>query len=69
MGNYDPAKSLAWLIKQLEKGREFAQAGGYTIVDAMMVSKGTNLLVQKAMFKNYRRERRRQTNDHNTWAN
>ena len=37
MGPYDPAEPLAWIIEQLEKGREFARAGGQTISSAMMM--------------------------------
>ena len=44
MGPYDPAELLDQLIEQLEKGREFTQAGGHTISDAMMISKGITLL-------------------------
>ena len=44
VGPYDPTELLARLIEQLEKGREFAQAGGQTIPDAVMISKGITLL-------------------------
>ena len=44
MGPYNPAEPLAQLIKQLEKGREFVRAGGQTISNDMMVSKGITLL-------------------------
>ena len=46
MGPYDPAEPLAQLIEQLDKGREFARAGGQTISDAMMMSKVITLLAQ-----------------------
>ena len=46
MGTYNPAETLAQIIKQLEKGREFAQAGGQKISNAMMISKGITLLAQ-----------------------
>ena len=46
MGPYDPTEPLARLIDQLEMGRDFSRAGGQTIVDAMMVSKGITLLTQ-----------------------
>ena len=44
MGTYEPTEPLTRLFDQLEKGREFARAGGKTIYDATMVSKGINLL-------------------------
>ena len=44
MGPYDHGEPLNQLIEQLEKGREFAQAGEQTIADTMMVSKEINLL-------------------------
>ena len=50
MGPYDPAEPLARLIEQLEKGREFARAGGQTIAAAMVVSEGITLLAQTAIF-------------------
>ena len=48
MGPYNPAEPLACLIKQLEKGRDFAYAVGQTIVDTMMFTKGVNLLINMA---------------------
>ena len=68
MGPYDPAETLAQLIKQLERGREFAQAGGQTISDAMMMSKGITLLLQTGIFNDNIREWRRQTTNHKAWA-
>ena len=44
IGPYDPAEPLARLIEKSEKGREFSQAGGQTIYDAMMMFKGITLL-------------------------
>ena len=44
MGPYKPAKPLAHLIYQIEKGQEFAIAGGQTFADGLMVSKGITLL-------------------------
>ena len=44
MGPYGTAETLTGLIKQLKKGREYEIAGGQTIADAMMVSKGITLL-------------------------
>ena len=46
MGLYNSAKPLAQLIEQLEWGRELMQAGGKTIADTMMVSKGIIPLAQ-----------------------
>ena len=48
MGTYDPAEPLSLMIKQLEKGIEFACAGGWTISNSMMVSKGITILEQTA---------------------
>ena len=50
MRPYDPTESLFCLIDQLEKGREFAHAGGQTIADVMMVYKGITLLSQTSTF-------------------
>ena len=50
VGPYDPAEPLDRLIGQLEKGREFARAGGQKISDAMMMSKGITLLAQTIIF-------------------
>ena len=44
MWSYDPLETLSRLIEQLEKGGEFAHAGGQKISDSMMVSKGITLL-------------------------
>ena len=68
MGPYDHAEPLAQWIKKLEKGRELARAGGQTIADAMMVSKGITLLAHMTMFNEDIREWRRQTTDQNSWA-
>ena len=68
MGPYDPAEPLARLIQQLEKGREFARAGGQTISDAMMMSKGITLLAQTRLFNDDIRDWRRQSTDLKTWA-
>ena len=56
MGPYDPAKSLAQLIEQLEKGREFARAGGQKISYAMMISKGITFLAKTENFNDDIRE-------------
>ena len=69
MGPCDPTELLTRLIKQLEKGREFARAGGQTIYDAMIVSKGTTLQAYTAMFNKETRYWICQTTDQNTWAN
>ena len=50
MGPYNPAEPLARIIEHLEKGREFARAGGQTISDNMMMSKGITLLAQTGIF-------------------
>ena len=50
MGPYYPAEPLARIIEQLEKGREFARAGGQTIPDSMMMSKIFTLLAQTGIF-------------------
>ena len=68
MGPYGPAEPLARLIQQLEKGREFARAGGQTISDAMMMSKGITLLAQTRLFNDDIRDWRRQSTDLKTWA-
>ena len=58
MGPYDPAESLARLIEQLEKGREFAQEGGQTISDNMMMNKGITSLAQTGVLNDNIRELR-----------
>ena len=50
MRSYDPAVPLSQLIEKLEKGGEFAHAGGQTIANATMVLKGITLLDQTEMF-------------------
>ena len=50
MGPYDPVEPLARLIEQLEKRREFVQAGGKKIPDANMMYKGITLLAQTGVF-------------------
>ena len=44
VGPYDPAEPFAQIIEQLEKGREFARAGGQKISDTMIMSKVIPLL-------------------------
>ena len=56
MGPYNPTEPLTRLIEKLEKGREIAQAGGHTIADAIMVSKGITLLTQTEIFNEEIRE-------------
>ena len=51
MGPYDPTENLAQLIEQLKKVRELVRAGGNTIFNSIMVSKGISLLVQIATSK------------------
>ena len=48
MGPDDPAEPLSHLIEKLEKGIEFACAGGQTTYKSIMVFKGITLLVQMA---------------------
>ena len=67
MGTYDPAEPLARLIDQLEKGREFAKAGGQMVAETMMVSKGITLLAHMEIFNNNIRDWQCQTSDQNTW--
>ena len=69
MGPYDPKEPLARFTEQLEKGREFAQAGCQTVAEAMMVSKGIIFLSPMAMFNEDIREWRHQTTDQNIWEN
>ena len=59
MGTYNSAEPFARLIKILEKGREFTQAGVQTISSAMMMSKRMTLLAQTGVFNNNIREWRR----------
>ena len=59
MGPYDPAEPLYRSIEQLEKGREYVQAGGQMISDAMMVYKRITLLEQTTVFNKDIREWRR----------
>ena len=68
MGPYDPAESLARLIKQLEKGREFARSGGQTIFDTIMMSEGITLVAQAGISNYDIREWRGQSADLKTWA-
>ena len=65
---YHHAEPLSRLVEQLEKGRELVQAGGQTISDAMMMSKGITILAQTGVFNNEIREWRRKYSDLNTWA-
>ena len=46
MGPYKPTEPLDRLIEKSEKRREFLQAGGQTISDALMMSRGITLLVE-----------------------
>ena len=50
MRAYRTSETLARLIYQLEKGRESARAERKTIANAMMVSKGIDLLAQTENF-------------------
>ena len=43
MGSYNPAKTLACLIEEPEKVREFARSRGQKNSDEIMVSKGITL--------------------------
>ena len=68
MGLYDPVESLARLIDQLKKGREFARSGGQTISNAMMMSKCITILEQTGVFNDSIREWRQSSADLKTWA-
>ena len=68
IGPYDPAEPLAQLIKQLEKGRKLSGAGGQTISNNMMMSKGITLKAQTGIFNDDIREWRRKSPDLKTWA-
>ena len=46
IGPYDHAEPLASLIIKLEEERKFVRAGGQTIANTMIVSKGITLLAQ-----------------------
>ena len=50
MGLYDPAKSLARLINQLQTNLLISRAGRMIISDTMMMPKGITLLAQTATF-------------------
>ena len=68
MGLCEPVEPLSHLIEKLEKGREFACAGGQTTYESIMVFKCITLLAQMATFNKDIREYRQQTNDLNTWS-
>ena len=68
MGPYYPAETPARLIKQLEKGREFAHVGEHKISNMMLVYKGINLLEQTSTFNKDIRWWRRKNTDLKTWA-
>ena len=68
METYDPAEPLARLIEKLEKRKEFASAGGQTISNTTMVSKGITLLAQTDIFNEDIIEWRRQTTNLDTWS-
>ena len=68
MGPYNPAEPLARLIEQLEKGRKFSRAGGQTISDALIMSKGITLLDQTGIFNDAIREWRQKYADLKTWV-
>ena len=67
MGLYNFAEPLAQLIHQLEKGQEFARAGGKTVADKMSVSKGITLLSQTSTFNEDIHEWQRQSAELKTW--
>ena len=69
MGPYNPVEPLDQLIKQVEKGREFARSRDQKISDAMMTSKGITLMAQTGNFNDDIREWRRQSDDLKTWGN
>ena len=56
MGPYEPSEPLYQMIEQFNNGKEFARAGGQTIADAIMVSKGITLLSQTTTFNKDIRE-------------
>ena len=68
MGPYKPAKPLAYLIGNLDKGLEFARDRGKTISDTIVVSKGITLLTQTATFNDDIQECRQQPANLKTWA-
>ena len=67
MWPYYPVEPLTRHIDQLEKGRKFARAGGQTIIDAMMVSKGITLLAQTDAFNEDIREWSQHYTNLKTW--
>lgn len=56
MKPWDPTKPLANLVKQLEDGRDFTQAEGYTITNREMISKEITLLTNTTLFNQDIRE-------------
>ena len=67
MGQYDPIEALACLIYQLKKGQKLAGAGGQTIADCMMVSKGITVLEKTKMFSDGTRKWRQQYTGLKMW--
>ena len=67
MDPYDPTEPLVCLIVQLEMGRRFSIVRVQTIADAMMVSKGTILLTQTAIFNGNISELRQKSTKLKTW--
>ena len=62
-----PRRTPVSIDRIIGKGREWAQEGGETISDTMMVSKGITLLAQMKIFNKNIREWRRQATDQKTW--
>ena len=55
------------MIEKIDKEREFVQAGGQTIDDTTMLSKGITLLAHTEIFNDDIREWQRQATDNKTW--
>ena len=53
---YNMEKPFETLINQINKGQTFTLAGGQDISEAIIISKGVNLLVNTALFHQYIRE-------------
>ena len=68
IGPYNPAEPLVQLIEQLKGGIQFLIAGGQTISDAMIMSKGITFLAQTGIFNDDIRELRQQSADLKMWA-
>lgn len=67
--HWDPATDIDILYEQIEKGRDYAEAGGAPFNPVQIVNMAYNMVEQTGRFENACREWRYKDDEDQTWAN